>query len=507
MADLDIALRQFAEKRPQYEKARAYYENEVGEAIANSYIARLVEKTGKRFRFPFASIVVDSVLNRLEIMNVSVINDEAATKALQQVWRDNDMDLESIDQHRWALVYGEDYLFAWPVVDDQNNVVAVDLCFNDPMTTQIVYDSENPRKKKFGARMWVEADEDGKPKTRVDLLYPKIGDAPGYVEKYISRGKRAQKSTDFIQYNDTFDENDEPVWPVENEYGLPIFHFRTQRPNGVPEHKRAYAPQDRINKILANMSGLEDYTALPQRYVTTKAGTGQATTQADEDFPDASSNSNNAGAAPALQSRPGGVWWLDNVENVGQLAPGDVSNMLEPYRQHIEDMAMLTQTPIHNFRPGGNEPSGESLRVRNQPLNKKVDIRKRSFGRTWQEVGTFVLELFGFTDVIVVISWAPVESNMDQDFWTVVKQKIDAGVPPQRALEEAGYDVEVVKQWFADPTYTPTQLQAFADALQKLAAAVEMKMLSPEKAMLLIPETFRTAPADMPPNVTDPNPA
>jgi hypothetical protein len=51
--------------------------------------------------------------------------------------------------HRRALVFGDCYAIVWP---DANGDVQI--TYNSPLTTIMVYDDENPRIKKFALKVW-----------------------------------------------------------------------------------------------------------------------------------------------------------------------------------------------------------------------------------------------------------------------------------------------------------------------------------------------------------------
>src|SRR3546814_17791675 len=61
---------------------------------------------------------------------------------------------------------------------------------------------------------------------------------------------------------------------VENETGeIPFFHFRTARPYGRPEHKKAYGPQDALTKLVTTMMSTSAFAAFPQTWALPETGT------------------------------------------------------------------------------------------------------------------------------------------------------------------------------------------------------------------------------------------
>jgi len=82
-----------------------------------------------------------------------------------------------------------------------------------------------------------------------------------------------------------------------------------------------------------------------------------------------------------------------------------------------------------------------------------VKDRQKFFAATWSEILEFAL-LIANKQTKVSLSWAPAQSQNDADGWGLVKAKVDAGLPLQRALEEHGYTTEEAEEfaeYIADP--------------------------------------------------------
>ncbi|NJP75584.1 hypothetical protein, partial [Streptomyces sp. C1-2] len=146
---------------------------------------------------------------------------------------------------------------------------------------------------------------------------------------------------------------------------------------------------------------------------------------------------------------PGEMMILNNVKEVGQFKVADPSTFLEPMRVFIRAMATITATPLHYFEPTGNVPSGEALRVAEAPLVKKVRTRQLSFGATWREVFTFILESAGFKEDVQV-HWKPVETFDTKEAMEIAYKKIQIGIPLAQVAAEMGYDAAIVANWIAE---------------------------------------------------------
>lgn len=423
MSNLTTAVQTILDKQAEYNMAEDYYDGTVDEIFASPAVKRALHKTGDQFRVNFAATPVNAVANRLEITGVAGISDEA-NKVIDNVWTTNELELEVNNIHNRALVYGDAYLFVWAYEGE------LEMYYNSPKTTVVVYDSENPRVPAFGAKMWEFVNEDGDERVRVNLYYA------DRVEKYVSKAKTLPMSVKDDTFEPFVDEDTDSNGVMENPFGqIPIFHFRTNRPFGKPEHMNAYGPQDMINKILiTQMASIEQY-GFPQRYIL--AGDhSEAPDDFDEDEPDTGE----------LSGEPGEIWYLKNVQKVGQFEAAKPDTYLEPYREYIRSMASVTETPLHYFENTHTNVSGESLRAAEAPLVKKVRTRQLSFGSTWREIFKFVLSTFGIEED-VQIHWKSIESIDTKEQWEINYKKVQAGLPESQMLLEQGYDAALVAQW------------------------------------------------------------
>ncbi|MFI8229421.1 phage portal protein [Streptomyces sp. NPDC085900] len=457
MSDLTTAVLEILDRRDDYQTAEDYYEGLAEEVFTSMALKRALRHTSDRFRLNFAATPVNAVNNRLEITSVSAIS-EGAGQYLDRVWASNELELEVGQIHKKALIYGDAYLMVWPEGD------SLEIYYNSPKTTVVLYEEENPRLKRVAAKMW-ETTIDGKNRTRVNLYYQ------DRIEKYVSRAERlpqTPKDSDFVPFVDEFtDSNGIMANPLGR---IPVFHFRTERPKGKPEHRNAYEPQDLINKLCVTQMAANDYQGFPWRYALTEDGSSEAA-----DF-DEGSESTLTG------STPGELTIFNNVKAIGQLDPAKPESFLEPMRVYIRSLATITETPLHYFEPTGNIPSGEALRTAEAPLVKKVRTRQLSFGATWREVFTFVLESAGFSEDVQV-HWKPVETFDTKEAMEIAYKKIQIGIPLAQVAAEMGYDAAVVANWIAEKNIQ--EVQAGSD----LPGNSESQDLNPDaKATTAVPD-------------------
>lgn len=408
---LKEAVLAVTDRRADYEEAGDYYEGNVSEVFGSSGMAKVFRNSPYRTNLNFCRPVVDAVHNRLEIAAVLGVSEEANT-VIGDTWDFNELGLDANEIHRRTLVYGDCYVMVWP--DEDGNL---EISYNTPLTTALVYDPERPKRKAYAVKMWETADD-----TRMNIY------TADTITKYVAHSKTVTEGSDWSVV-ETFD----------NPFGeVPVFHFRTERPNGRPEHMDALNAQDYINKQFITSMIVADYQGAPQRYALSKAGaTGETQDFAEND----TARENLKG----LKNGPGELWFMQDVDKVGQFEPADPKNFWEPIKDTVRAMASLTNTPLHYFEKTGNVPSGEALRVAEAPLIKKVQDRQVSFGQAWREVFKFVLKVNGIVEDVQV-RWKMVESLDELERLDAGLKKRNIGMSTAQVMREDGYDEEVIER-------------------------------------------------------------
>ncbi len=517
-SDLQQALDELGHAYGGYVKAEQYYDDTRGEYFASIRVRRAIARTGAAFRFGFAKTPVDAVADRLEISSITC-TDEAANQQLQDMWEDNQLDLEMPNIFRRACEYGDAYAIVWPssaaddqaddeagVYDDEDDtaegentpvlldtdddgLLNVDIFYNSPTCCRLFYDPEKPLRKAFGIKKWVLLTTK---QVRVDLYYR------DRIERYISqKGKSEQpKATDFQPFTD--DSEGDAAGVIPNPFNeIPIFHFRTDRPYGTPEHQPFYGAQDAIHKlVVSHMSGV-DYQAFPQRYalMDPDVDTGEATNNDEDEFAfalDTGATSRPADPQSQLTADPGSFWQLKGMREVGQFDEADPKTFLDPMMAYLKFGATLSNTPMRLFDFAAQIPSGASQIQLEGPFIKKVANRMLSFGATLREMFTFALKITGFPNARVVVNWKPPAVINDLTGWQIIALKITNGMPAPQAFLEAGYTPDQVAEWFADDDLPKRVklLLSIAQALAQLVPVVGGGILDEQQAQELIDATL-----------------
>ncbi|MCX4232816.1 phage portal protein [Streptomyces ortus] len=452
--DLVSGWQALEEALPEYEKAEAYYKGTVDEVFASPRIRQAIAATGDRYRFNLAKTPVNVLANRVELTAVTVPEDEANSQVISVVWDANNMDVHYPDLILRAFEYGDSYLMAWPIYEDDPDTVeddelyasGVELTVHSPLHCRVIYDPENERRKLFAIKRW-KLRVRGEKAWRVDLYYP------DHIEQWISKAGGEVGTAE--GWEPFLDDDDPESWLLDNPYNeIPFFHHRNALPYGVPEHKDGYGCQDAINKMLITQLTTTDSHGWPQRYALTEQG---AELDQNNDGPlwsddaDADDTSGTTGRIKApssgLSGGPGTMLELEGMKSVGQFAAAQPEVFTDPAQLYIRLMAQVTETPLHAFDPSGDTPSGESLKVAEAPLVKKAINREAMLKGAIQETWKFVLRILGVTVPRIDVRFAPAQAATGKSDWEVVELKQAVGVPKDQTLIEAGYEADVVADW------------------------------------------------------------
>lgn len=384
------------------------------------------------------------------------------------------------------------------VPEGKKSIVAVDMMLLDPFTTRVYYDIENPKKKKFAIRSWVEGEEQRK-FIRVNLYYA------DRIERWKHHGKPSKRKNSAQKWEPFTDDGKPAVLPNPFDE-VPIFHFRTDRTYGKPDHYNAYGPQLAINKLVTSHMATIDYQSFPQRYALLDPTADQSGFQGADSDPFAPED--GAGVYPEdddndsqLEADPGVLWQLSGMKEVGQFDAATADSYLKPFDRYVKALAQVTDTPFHYFdRQGERPPSGENIRQVNEQLNAKAAARQTSYGSEIRKSVTFALNMLGHDVERVTVIWEPLENVTSLVEWQAILAKQSAGVPNKVTLIEAGYREDLVDEWIAEAEAKAAQEAADAQA----AKEQEIKLAGEAKAQTAIAN--QNAKANTP-GATGPTPA
>lgn len=482
-----LGLAEMMEAQPEYEQAELYYEGRNAELFVSQRMATALRQYEARYRLRFVKVPVDAVADRLEIAAVTVTqpaDDEGTQEDLTQLLQDqvrdlNDMELEETLVHDRVCMFGDAYIIVDMNEDPETGERTVAPYYNSPYEVRIIYDRSG-RQKLFAIKTWTEDDIIGNGLEwihgtqqvdeirRVDLFYV---DA---VESWVTKlGRDGSNASDWELFGpgspkldergrailvDTglLDGDNTPILePVLEEgvywhdYGrIPVFHFRSRRPYGRPEHEAAYGPQDMIDKLTITQMATVDYQGFPQRYFLQDP---QAEMDNAQEWDEDDANPNTISEpAPKFKAGPGEVWWAEGAKGAGQFDVANPNAFLLPLDRYVRAMSTVTNTPFHLFDPmGGSAPSGEERRTKEAGHTKKVKKRQRQYGATWREVYAFCLFLLTGKDELdrIDVRWVPAESIDPAEAWDLANKKKTVGLPAEQIFLEHGYTADEVTRF------------------------------------------------------------
>lgn len=419
MADLKLAFETLKAKQTPYTNLFRYYDGQQPIVYSTKRLEQVFgTNIQARFSENWCAVVVDSVLDRIVMQPPEVRNDTGATDRLTALWAGLDMALEAETIHEDALVTGESFMIVWPNAETE----AIEAFHNDSRMCCVEYEMDNPRKKRMGAKWWVDADG----YRRLTLYYP------DRLEYYISSSKAEDVTNDknFRPIDDM-----DPV--VENPFGaIPVFHFRTHRRGIKSELASVIEPQDAVNKLLNDMMVAAEFGAFPQRWAITATGIDD------------------------LKNAPNHIWDLpagldgEQPTSVGEFSAAQLNNYLEAINKLSADIGIITRTPRHYFYNQGGDPSGEALIAMEAPLNKKTQKRVDNMSVTWRNVVQFLLRLDGIEvdPTAIAIKFDKPETIQPRTEAEIRKLAIEAGIPLATQLREEGRSDEWLQQMEQDKT-------------------------------------------------------
>lgn len=408
--DLKLAFDTIRNKREKYDPLFAYFDGDQPLVYTSRRLVEIFKDLDAYFAENWCSVVVDSTRDRVNLRLVQV--DDAAKGAWSEIWESSEIALESDDIHEAALVAGEGYFIVWKEGDQVNGY------HNDPRLVHLFYQRENPRMKKFGAKMWVDDDL----KMRMTLYYP------DHLEYYVSQNKaeEVQSYQNFKVYSK----------PAENPFGeVPIFHYRLGRRAPKSDLKNVIPIQNGINKLLTDMMVTAEYMAFPQRYIISQAEVQGKVRNAPNEILD-------------LPAGDG----IGQGTEAGQFETAKLSNYLEGIDNMATAISSITRTPKHYFFSIGSNLSGESLIAMEGPLNKKAQDRIDRFTPVWKQAANFMLRLAGvkFDPNKTMPIFDKPETVQPRTTAETRQLNVNAGMPLVTILRDEGKSEEYIAQMLKD---------------------------------------------------------
>lgn len=281
---------------------------------------------------------------------------------LNEIYRANELDLESGLGHKDALIYGTGFVFVGkgrPELGEPETLITIE----SPKKATALYDM---RSRRISAAILVNGDDAGAI-TQGSLYLP---NETIYFEKF---------NNTFVEtYRDIHNLGRVPVSPLIN-------NPRSGDPFGRSEITRAVRSYtDSAMRTLLGAEVAREFYSSPQRYIM----------GADESaFIDADGNPLNPWSV--IQGRILGVPYNEDenvMPQVGQFQANSPAPYFDQIRAYAQLIAAETAIPASYLGFQTDNPaSADAIRQMEARLVKRAERRQRQFGRTWSEVAKLAL--------------------------------------------------------------------------------------------------------------------
>lgn len=314
---------------------------------------------------PWASVPVDSSLDRLEISGIKS-GDKHVDDVCWGAWQDNQLDAESKLGNGSALTNGRCFAIVWRGPGDDGPVVSLD----DAGTTIVLYADGSRRKRLAALRHWKE--EDG---TTYATLY-----RPDGVYKFEEAGDQT-RARGRVKADGIWWEAREPdeEWPLKNPWGIvPVIEVAVNRrlkagcyPYARGEFDHCHGLLDRINLLTFLGLVVALWQGFPLRGVV-----GERIVRDDNDEPIAPFD---ADADKLVQ--------LENPNaKTFEYQAADRKNL--SILSELEQFASITKTP-HFYFPtdqGLVNLAADTIRASEGARDAKITNHKATTGEGWEEL-------------------------------------------------------------------------------------------------------------------------
>ncbi len=465
----------------KYLIAQKFYDGEkVAELFSNKNLAVLFNQHAVNYRINIAKRAVDAVVDKLGVTAFSITSngapdDKAFSEFESAFWKPNKVRQKIADAVESAEEYGDSYLVIWPSQTDDTDI---DMITHSPVGARLFYDQENETTKERYVRTWLVTGEGSVTRDK-DTWYRRVNVIDAFeVRKLISTVpcKEIKSDDDFEPFEEETALAGEAGTPetepgvTAHDYGeVPVFHLRTKRPYGVPEHACLYGMQNLLIKTVSTLGEAIDGFGVPFRY---RLLNSEDNLKAGRDIFGPEKPTQGEDQVPA---KPGSLANMYDTLSVGQLMPADVGNLLDPVDKIMSLSATVSTTPLDYFDASAAAASGESKKEHKGPYHTKVQIRQEDFDATLVDAFEFVCTVvLGLGDVTLDLEWKPIQEINRAEVYAQIKAGTGAGVPFEVACAEAGYDPAEVAKWVSPDQRAAVRADLFATlatAVKDLAAA------------------------------------
>lgn len=334
-------ITKLADERPRFEELDCYYRGENGipttadKAVRNSY-----KRLMRLARTNFAELIVEAPRERMKPVGfrTGADGDELGDKGAWRIWQANGLDADSPVLFRSKLSMSMAYSIVGGVDPD---IDAPLITMEDPREVTVI--TEPGRRRKVAAALKVFRDD----LTSTDRVYLYLPGVVWYAARNSSAGDLSV-DTNGWEWTDVkkLPAMVVPVVPFPNRADM---HGRT-----MGEFEPHISLLDRISYTTLNMLEIGTMQAFRQRALK---GVPRTDENGDEiDYDD------------ILAADPGAFWLLPSTAELWESGQVDLGPARLALRDHIQDLAAVTRTPLYYLTPDSANGSAEGASLSREGL-------------------------------------------------------------------------------------------------------------------------------------------
>lgn len=375
----------------------------------------------------WTELAVEAPVKRLAVTGWTNPDDNTVnTQAAENVFSENDLQLEQKEIYRQVRAVGESYAFLWK---DEESEFGFDITINDARNVWWPKSGKRNDPDRV-VKVWMSEDEGI---WRATVYYRYV------VVRLIGPKINQAKSVPQDRY---FDIDADDPGGVHGFEKVPVIRFAMQRRRkGVIAGIRHV--QDKINKLCANKMVNAEFNAWGKTILMTQQEIEDGDLKIRPDR--------------LLKLDPGGG---DNVAptSVWESTPDDLNNYDQSIGVEVDKLFTMAGLPGHmQVKASRAVPSGAAYEADEGPFTEMIGDMQEQFEASW-------IDLFEMCEIEVKPQWKNQHIRSDSDEATTVKTFTDAKVPLRLALKKyAGWDEDELTELDEQPL-SPQEQQAAAMA-------------------------------------------
>jgi hypothetical protein len=296
----------------------------------------------RRARTNWGELIIDSVVDRIKPLGVTIGGDNQTAKAkqCQQIWRDNRMNSIFKEWLRYGLTFGQSYLTVWKRNGKQTIITS-----DSPETMIVVTDPLQHWKPIAAMKVWRNIDQ-----ARDYAMVWTEGRYQQFTRPTYNRIElRVIPSKWLLNLA-------EGAWtPVNDgmtsEGPTPIPVVVYNNPGGHGDYESHLDLINRINAGILERLVIQALTAWRQRAITGGL------------LPELDVNGNRIDYEKVFQFAPGALWNLPEGLDLWESAQTDLSSLLSSSKEDIRQLSAVTKTPLPMLMPDNSNTSAEGAKA------------------------------------------------------------------------------------------------------------------------------------------------